>query len=277
MALWLNRAVAFAFMRDLNNHIAGWLDLVGSLRGDARSHTKDGVTWALTDIPWPMFNAAIAAPDCNLSEVDAALDELQASGLPWFWFVIPQTADAVVERVVEAGGVAFDERAPWMESERTALPSPEAPDGVEIVEAAETDDVRTWAGALQEAYGFPDAGRDSWIDASLRRNGESPQFRLWTVLSDRKPVAVTLAFVADGIVAQFGVGVLESERGKGFGRLVTLIPPAELDAPIAGHWATPDGAVLYERLGMITDGWVTRFLGGMAEIPETAAGGPARD
>ena len=261
-------------MRDLSDHIAGWLELVGSLDGDARAQTEGGVTWAITDIPWPMFNAAIARPGADPDLVDEVIAELRGTGLPWFWFVVPQTPESVVEQLTSAGAIAFDHEAPWMETERTALPAPEAADGVEVFEATDPDGVRTWAETLQAAYGFPDAGRDSWTDASLRRDSESPQFRLWTVASEGKPVAVTLGFVADGIVAQFGVGVLEEERGRGFGRLVTLIPPAEMEAPVAGHWATPDGEVLYERLGMTTDGWVTRYLGGMDEIPVTAAGGP---
>lgn len=263
-------------MRDLARHIAGWLELVGSLEGDARWHREGGVTWSLTDIPWPMFNAGVAEGTADIEVVEAAVAEVAASGQPWFWFVLPQTPTAIVERVTASGAVAFDERAPWMEIKRTALPAPETADAVRVREAADEETVREWALTLQAAYGFPDGARESWIAAALRRNTESPQFRLWTVLADGRPVAVTLGFVSDGIVAQFGVGVVEEERGKGYGRLVTLVPPAELEAPLAGHWATPDGERLYERLGMSSDGWVTRYLGGMADIPDTAAGGHAR-
>jgi hypothetical protein len=263
-------------MRDLAPHVAGWLELVGSLDGDARSKREGGVTWSLTDIPWPMFNAGVAEAGADVGVVEAALAELVASGLPWFWFALPQTPRSVVERVAASGAVAFDERAPWMEAERAALPAPAPPDGVSVVEATDDESVREWALTLQAAYGFPDAGRDSWISAGLRRDIARPQFRLWTVVSAGRPVAVTLGFVSDGIVAQFGVGVLDEQRGKGYGRLVTLVPPAELEAPVAGHWATPDGERLYGRLGMRTDGWVTRYLGGMAEIPDTAAGGHTR-
>lgn len=208
-----------------------------------------------------MFNAGVAGPGASLESVDDALGELRENGLPWFWFVLPQTPSEVSERVAAAGARAFDERAPWMEIERTALPPPDPPTGVSIVEALAEPEVRSWAETLRTIYGFPDVGRDSWIAAALRRDAAAPQFRLWTIVSDESPVAVTLGFVADGIVAQFGVGVPAEQRGRGYGRLVTLVPPSQLDAPVAGHWATPDGERLYGRLGMTTDGWVTRHLG----------------
>lgn len=264
-------------MRDLSPHIAGWLSLVGSLHGDARATSADGVTWSVTDIPWPMFNAGVAAPTADPDTVDAALTELHAKGLPWFWFVLPLTPPEVVERIAEAGAAPFDERAPWMEIPCAELPAPDPASGVTVAEALADDAVRAWAQTLQATYGFPDAGRDSWIDAALRRSSATPQFRIWTVLDDGEPAAITLGFVADGIVGQFGVGVVPDRRGRGLGRLVTLVPPAALDAPVAGHWATPDGERLYAKLGMKVDGWVTRYLGGAAEIPATAAGGRARD
>ncbi len=259
-------------MRDVSAHIAGWLRLVGSLDGQAHATTRGGVTWSLTDIAWPMFNAGVAAPDADAGAVEQALEELRDTGLPWFWFVLPQTADALVERVLAAGANAFDERAPWMEIDRAKLPAPQAPSGVAVREASAEVEVRTWARTLQAAYEFPDAGRDAWIAAALRRAPGAPQFRLWTVLRKDVPVAITLGFVAEGVVGQFGVGVLATERRHGFGRLVTLVAPAELEAPVAGHWATPDGERLYESLGMTTNGWVTRYLGGAIEIPATAAG-----
>lgn len=231
------------------------------------------MTWSVTDIPWPMFNAGVAAPDARFEAVQAALEELRERGLPWFWFALPQTPPAIVDLVESAGAAPFDQRAPWMEVERTRLPAAPSPPGAVIQEALDEADVRTWAGALQDAYGFPDAGRDGWIEAALRRDPSHPQFRLWTVLKGEGAVANTLGFVADGIIGQFGVGVVPGERRRGYGRLVTLLPAEALGAPVVGHWATEDGQRLYATLGMTVDGWVTRYLGGMAEIPATAAGG----
>lgn len=263
-------------MRDLSPHIAGWLSLVGSLHGDARVTSADGVTWSVTDIPWPMFNAGVAAATADPDTVDAALAELDAKGLPWFWFVLPRTPPYVLARIGASGATPFDERAPWMEIPRAELPAPGPASGVTVAEALEDGAVRAWAQTLQDSHGFPDAGRDSWIDAALRRDAAAPQFRLWTVLDHGGPAAITLGFVAAGIVGQFGVGVLPGRRGTGLGRLVTLIPPAALDAPVAGHWATPDGERMYAKLGMRANGWVTRYLGGTAAIPTGAAGGHAR-
>ena len=236
-------------MRDVSRHLAGWLRLVGTLEGDAWARSSDGVTWAVTDIPWPMFNGGVAAPDAGLDAVDRALADLRACGLPWFWFVLPQTPAAVIERVVAAGATLFDERSPWMEAPREALDQPDPPPGVEIVEGTDEESVGLWAHALQAAYGFPDAGRDGWMEAARRRGPIVPQFRVWTAVRDGTAVAVTLGYVADGVTGQFGVGVMESERRRGYGRLITLVPPARMDAPIAGHWATPEGEKLYARPG----------------------------
>jgi hypothetical protein len=251
-------------VRDLSGHIAGWLELVGSLGDDGSVWSEAGVSCAVSGIPGPMLNGGVAGPSASLDAVEQALSQLRASGLPWSWFVLPQTPTGVIGLVVAAGASEYGSRAPWMEGERAALPAPEVPVGIETREALEEADVRVWAETLQQVYQTPDASRDSWIAAARRRDTVKPQFRLWTLLSASQPIAITLGFVADGIVAQLGVGVVPGERGRGYGRLVTLIPPAELEAPIAGQWASPDGERLYRRLGMIRDGWVMRYLGGVA-------------
>jgi hypothetical protein len=78
-------------------------------------------------------------------------------------------------------------------------------------------------------------------------------------------VAVTLMFRGGGIAGLFGVGTKAAVRGRGLGRLVTLLPLKESGEEVAGFFATPDGARLYERLGFERRGWVSRWLGGLPD------------
>jgi GNAT superfamily N-acetyltransferase len=252
-------------------HVTGWLELVGGIPG-AAARREGGVTWCASDIPWPMFNAAVARPDADVDVLAAALGALRDAGRPWFLFVHPDTPAAHERAGGEAGAEPFDDRAPWMEARRAELAAPVAPEGITTEEAFDEASWRRWAACLREVYGFPELAERSWCEPAAR-TGWRPPWRAWTALRDGRPVGCTLLVEAGGVASLFGVGTVEDERGRGIGRHMTLLPLAHATTEWCGFWSTPDGNPLYRSLGFTEDGWVTRWLGNFPGPPPDAARG----
>jgi GNAT superfamily N-acetyltransferase len=245
-------------------HLLGWLRTVGTLPG-ATSREQGGVAWVTSDIGWPMFNGAVAlTEEPDREAVAAALDGLWAAGVPWFWFELPGTPPWVLRAVAAAGASVFDERLPWMECPRDALPAPVELPNVVLEEASDEASWRRWAATLRAVYGFPEAGETCWAEPARRLGWSGVPWRCWTALLDGRPAGVTLLVDAGGVASLLGVGVFEDLRRRGLGRLLTLAPLAEATSPLAGFWATEAGAPLYASLGFRENGWITRWLGGMA-------------
>ena len=121
--------------------------------------------------------AAIAPPSGRA--VDAALADLRATAMPWFWFQLPDTPGWVTERVGAARAAVFDDRSPWMEAPRDALPPPEPLPGIELEEAVDEDGWRRWAAAMCGIYAFPPAGEPSWIELHPLAQASAPVAGFW--------------------------------------------------------------------------------------------------
>jgi hypothetical protein len=244
-------------------HLLGWLRTLGGVPG-ATLREEGGIAWVTCDIGWPMFNGALAlASEPDRDAVASALGDLRASGMPWFWFELPDTPSWVLQAVAGADAVVFDERSPWMECPREALPAPAPAADVVLEEATDEASWRRWAATLREIYGFPPAGETSWLEPARRLGYDGVPWRCWTASLDGRPAGVTLLVDAGGVASLLGVGVFEDVRRRGLGRLLTLGPLAEATSPLAGFWATELGRPLYASLGFREDGWITRWLGGV--------------
>ena len=249
-------------MDAVHAHLRAFLGAVAGLPGGELAE-DGGVLWCRTPIAWPMFNGVIASPSLGRCDgIGRALDALMAHGMPWFAWVLPDTPAEVMEAVVRAGATEFEIRAPWMEARIADLEEPELPPGVTVEEVRDEPGVRRWAAARGEIYGTSGAAEQAWAMPGRLVGWDRQPWRQWLAYADGAPAAVTMTYCGGGIAGLFGVGTKRELRGRGLGRLITLLPLKASGGEIAGLFATAAGERLYAHLGFEHRGWVSRWLGG---------------
>jgi hypothetical protein len=257
-------------VKPVHGHLRAWLEAVASLPGGTLRR-DGGLTWCGSGIPWPMFNGAIAIPEAGPCDAAAgAAAELAATGVPWFWWALPDTPPDVLEAAASAGASEFDHEAPWMEAEVAALPDCVVPDGVTVEEVVDEAGYRVWAATVREIYDFPASGEVAWTMPAERCGWSGLPWQQWIAWLDGEPVGVSLLFCGGGVAGLFGVGSRASARRRGIGSALTLLPLAGSGERVAGFFATPEGEALYRALGFRTEGWVSRWLGGF-DVPAELA------
>ncbi len=240
-------------MTHLEAHVRAWISAVAELPG-ARIHEHGDVLWVRTGIDWPMFNGGTGG---DPGAVEAALEDLQREGRPFFWWGEPRGGAAVLRA---AGLVALDIDMPWEQCERASLPEAELPPGVRLEEVRDEAGHRTWARTLAEVHDFPPGGEQAWVEPGRLAGWAFLPWRMWTAFDDNEPVGVTLLVCGGGVASLVGVGVTADHRRRGIGRALTLLPLAEAEEDVAGFFSTSDGAGLYRSLGFRPQGKLTRWL-----------------
>jgi ribosomal protein S18 acetylase RimI-like enzyme len=259
-------------MDRVHEHLRAYLRAGASLPG-GRAHEEDGVLRIQVDIPWPMFNGAVADPAAGREACSSATAALAEAGRPWFLWVLPQTPAHAIDAAAAAGAFQFDAEAPWMEARIADLEDPELPAAVSVVEVSDEAGHRLWAAALREIYEFPEIGEQAWTRPGELCGWRGLPWRQWIAFAGDDPAGVTMLFCGGGVAGLFGVGVKPAFRRRGIGRLLTLLPLKESGETLAGFFATAEGEPLYRGLGFETTGWVSRWLGGMDADPAAKARG----
>jgi len=145
---------------------------------------------------------------------------------------------------LSAAGLELVGHPPFLLRAPSPFTRPDPP-GSRIVEVRSRQELADFEQVLVEGYPMPEGG--AVIDHRLLGGA----IRLWVGYDDTRPVAVSGAHVAHGVVEVDWVASLPDVRGRGFGasltgRAVTCRP--ELPAVLV---ASDDGRPIYERLGFL--------------------------
>ena len=140
------------------------------------------------------------------------------------------------------------------------------PPGVAVEPAPDEAGLELWGRMFCGAHGAPPAAARAWIDAARRLGFHDLPWDCWLARIDGTPVGLGLSFLGGGVVGLYGIGTLPAARRRGVGSALTLVPM--LKAREEGYaaailHATPDGELLYPRLGFREYCRISRFLGGV--------------
>ena len=234
-------------------NLEAWAPVFARLPG-GRLEREHGVTRWLSDVPLPMFNGIIGWPAAGDED---ALDAIAApfidAAIPVLW-VTPPGADAASglrARGFQPGAV------PGMAIDLRDLPPPEIPDGVAI-HVVDDDPAR-----LDEALritlvtnGFP-ADAVGPLREALDTYPERERLRTFLATVDGEAAAASGLWCAAGVAGLYNVGTLETYRGRGLGRLVSIAAMAagrEAGFRVGVLQASEMGLPIYERIGFTTHG-----------------------
>ncbi len=208
----------------------------------------DGLVLALSNLPDPALSSVVVErrPSDAAAALREAEGEFERRGMQ-FGIDLQARRHPGVDAAVRAMGLMRIIERPGMVRDPRSLPEASAPDGIDIVEVSESDDVEALVHVGVKAFGddpevglaFYGAGARGLPDASmfLARRGD-------------EPVGISSAYRDGPTTGVMGVGVVPAARRVGLGSALTAqaaraFPSADL------VWLHPsdEARAMYARLG----------------------------
>lgn len=241
----------------LEGNLVEFLAYYGKVPG-ARIHQDATVTWVLTGIREPFFNAVVrtSLPPAQLdAAIDVTLAPFLARRVPMLWWVTPATRPAGLGAHLEAHGLVYRGEGPGMAADLRTLPADGgAPPGFSVEEVASIGTLREWIRTNEEAYGAGPAPADPTYVAAEAAVGFGVHlpYRRFLGRLNGAPVATAALFLGAGVAGLYAVACVGSARGRGIGSAISL---AALHAARADGYrnavleSSPSGFNVYARLG----------------------------
>ncbi|HZB35722.1 MAG TPA: GNAT family N-acetyltransferase [Gaiellaceae bacterium] len=215
-----------------------------------------------TGLSSPMFNGVSRTRGVPIEKVTGRFSQ------PFFWWTGPQSSPGDLDERLEAAGLLDAGRdSPGMAIALADIDEERArPQGVAVEPAQDEPGLQLWGRMFCGAHGAPPAAAQAWVDAARRLGFRDLPWDYWLARIDGDPVGLGLSFLGGGVVGLYGIGTLPAARRRGVGSALTLVPM--LEAREKGYAAailhsTPEGELLYPRLGFHEYCQISRFLGGV--------------
>lgn len=201
--------------------------------------------------PYPPFNGVLGARRGELADLDAALDRVEASGLPHLLRMRHGVDPAADARLVERGYRLLETDPAMVLVADDVRAATEVP-GLVVERVRGEDGLAAHLDVALGAFGGP---RDLVEQVVTVGMIDDPAFRFYVGRVDGRAVTTGIGIRTADSVGIYTVGTPEAERGKGYGTAVTARAVADGLADGA-TWAylmsSEIGYGVYERLGFRT-------------------------
>jgi GNAT superfamily N-acetyltransferase len=222
-----------------------------------------GLVVALTNLPAPELNGTRVAwePGDPVAALVAARDVFRSRGHPFFGIEIEVGRHPGVERAIRAEGLVRIEAWPAMAAAIDDLPDVPTPPGLEIRAVTSDRDLDPIRSVEVATFGAEPYVAERFMGPGMLRDDRIRMFTAWV---DDRPVGEASAYLVDGTVGLFGVGVVEPARRRGIGAALTARAARAFDDRADLAWLQPSNMArrLYERLGFRTvsswEVWIAR-------------------
>lgn len=243
----------------LENNLAAYLAYYGRVPG-TRLHQDPTVTWVLTGIHEPFFNAVVRTslpPDHLDAAIDVTLAPFIARRVPMLWWVTPSTRPTGLGGRLEAHGLIYRGEGSGMAADLRSLPENETPPaGFTIEEVADIVQLRQWIRTNEAAYdtNAARAGADITyiaVESAVGFGAHKPYRRFLGRLNG-VPVATAALFLGAGVAGLYAVACLGTARRRGMGSAISrsvLREARALGYRAAVLESSPSGFNVYTRLG----------------------------
>jgi GNAT superfamily N-acetyltransferase len=211
----------------------------------------------LSNLPAPELNGTrvIREPDDPRASLEAAREVFRARGHGFFGVELETGRHPGVERAVRDLGLRRAEAWPAMAAEVASLAGGSVPEGVELRPVEDAGDLPGVREVETAVFGTPSGIAERFIG---RRMLEDPSIRLFLAMLDGRVVGEAAAYLAEGAVGIFGVGVVPPARGRGIGAALTRLAANAFGDRADLAWLQPSARArpMYERLGFrAVSGW----------------------
>ncbi|WP_258055498.1 GNAT family N-acetyltransferase [Streptomyces sp. Ru62] len=202
----------------------------------------------------PQFNGVVRLRSLDVVEESMATARARLAGVPWWWWVGPDSPAGTVEALTGLGAVSLGAvplmARPLDQAEQTEEPPP----GPRVEEVGDGDRLRELVRTYSASMGVSPSLEDGVVRVEAGRSDNADIVRLAAVL-DGRVVGTTVVMMAHEVAGIFLVHVAEAYRRRGIGGALTtaaLRAGRERGMRLAALGASPMGEPLYRRFGFQT-------------------------
>ncbi|MCE5265407.1 MAG: GNAT family N-acetyltransferase [Deltaproteobacteria bacterium] len=196
---------------------------------NAEVHLGPDIFWALTDVPYPLYNSILDAR-IESGRTDTAIESAIIRGrsrkVPLLWWVGPRTRPADLGKSLEAHGFVPAGSAPGMAADLGALDeTTTAPADLTIIEVRDADSLARWCALASVCFELPDFAAAAWChwyeSVGVQEKSPLTHYLGW---QKGEPVAMGSMMLGAGVAGIYNVATLPSARRQGIGSAMTLTP-----------------------------------------------------
>ncbi|MEU6599705.1 GNAT family N-acetyltransferase [Streptomyces flaveolus] len=219
----------------------------------AQDRQDDRLTYYRSGLPHPSLNAVLRlhAADRIDQCVERAAHAL--AGVPWLWWVGPDTDPEVRDRLVARGATRVGSM-PIMVVGTDRLPDIGGPPGLEIETVDTMDALTEWVRVYSASFGFAAHLQDGIVRCEATRP-DAPALVRFTGRLHGQPVGTALMFAAHDVAGVYVVTTAEDHRRRGIGAALTcaaLRAGRERGLRTGTLHASGLGVGVYRRMGFRT-------------------------
>ncbi|MFJ4466998.1 GNAT family N-acetyltransferase [Streptomyces sp. NPDC089424] len=240
---------------NFRQYLMGW-DLTA---GHEERADGTGAEFFRSGLATPQFNGVVRVPPSAAVEPAVAAVRQHLAGLPWWWWVGPDSPEDTADALTRCGGRRLAALPVMVRS----LDGPaggagdglgEAPAGLRVETVRDGERLAELVGTYRTSMGIAPGLEADMVRIESRRVDNADIIRLAAVLDDRV-VGTTVVIAAHEVAGIFLVHVAEDCRRRGIGGALTdaaLRVGRERGMRSAALVASPAGEPLYRRFGFTT-------------------------
>ena len=210
----------------------------------------DGLVVALTNLPAPELNGTRVSrePEDPPAALEKARQVFRSRGHPFFGIEIEVGRHPGVEAAIGAAGLVRVEARPAMAADVAGLPQVPTPAGVRVRRVTALADLVAVRAVEVATFGTPAAVAERFVGPKMVEDDRIETYTAWV---EDEPVGEATAYLVDGTVGIFGVGVVGHARRRGIGAALTDRAARAFGDRADLAWLQPSEMArrLYERLG----------------------------
>jgi ribosomal protein S18 acetylase RimI-like enzyme len=231
------------------------------------AHDGPDAVWVLSDVPSPYINAVVrtrGTPRDVVEIVDAAIARGKVKGVPFLWWVVPDTSPPNLPAELVARGCTPVGDMPGMHADLRTFTRGSLPDGLTIERVTDASAETVWCDIVRESFALtPEVA--TYFHGLLRASGSSADARMQHFIGSLNgvPVATTSLLTGHDVAGIYCVATLASARRRGIGAAMmrnTMHVAKAAGASSATLQASPAGEPVYRDLGFVECCRVAHYL-----------------
>lgn len=211
-------------------------------------------------LPHRLLNGVLRVRGCAVEDA-AAEAEKQLSGVPWRWWIGPDS-DPGVAHALEGRGYARVGSMPIMAAGLDKVPEPPLPAGLTVERVGTSERLADYVDAYASSFGIGPDLRDAVIDAEAGLRTDLGRLIRLVGRVDGRAVATSAVLVSNGVAGLYWIGTDPAYRERGIGAALTAAAMEigrEHGMSVCTLQASSQGEPVYTRLGFVGVGEVVLY------------------